>query len=129
MYEIDRKNELNTNQKRAVPALLAYGTVTAAAAALGLGEKTLYRYLENPAFKAELDKAVKGLIDSAGVRLYAGQDAALDTLEDIMESGKREADRRLAAVNWLTFAVKWREIQNVEDRLKALEEAVYGNDK
>ena len=129
MSEIDRKNELNTNQKRAVPALLAYGTVTAAAAALGLGEKTLYRYLENPAFKAELDKAVKGLIDSAGVRLYAGQDAALDTLEDIMESGKREADRRLAAVNWLTFAVKWREIQNVEDRLKALEEAVYGNDK
>ncbi len=129
MSESDRKNELNTNQKRAVPALLAYGTVTAAAAALGLGEKTLYRYLENPNFKAELDKAVKGLIDSAGVRLYAGQDAALDTLEEIMESGKREADRRLAAVNWLTFAVKWREIQNVEDRLKALEEAVYGNDK
>jgi len=122
----DKNNELNPNQKRAIPALLTHGSVAAAAETLGLSEKTLYRYLENETFKRALNFAVKGLIDSAGVRLAAGQDGALDTLETIMYNARRDSDRRLAAVNWLTFAVKWRELENVEGRLARLEELVFG---
>jgi hypothetical protein len=34
-------------------------------------------------------------------------------------------NKRLAAVAWLNFALKWRELRNIEDRIAALEEEIY----
>ena len=119
---------LSANQKRALAALIEHKTVTAAAEAVGLTRKTIYQYLQDPAFRAALTNAERGLIDGAGVRLLAGQEQALDTLEALM--GDRDAtNRRLAAVAWLNYALKWRELRNIEDRLGELEKAVFDDHK
>jgi len=57
--------KLNTNQRNAIAALLTHGTVEAAAGACGLTSRTLYNYLANDAFTAELQKRQDAIL--AGV--------------------------------------------------------------
>ena len=45
---------LSTNKRKAIIALLANPTIGKAAAACGLGERTLNRYLADDDFRAEL---------------------------------------------------------------------------
>jgi len=129
MSENVMKKELNTNQKRALVALLEHGTVRGAAAAVGLAEKTIYRYLQDETFKTALNSAVVGLISAAGVRLYSGQDNALETLAEIMEHGKRDSDRRLAAANWLTFVYRHLEMAELKDEIEWIKERLNGIEK
>ena len=120
------ENVLTRNQKRSVAALLENRTVSGAAAAVGLNEKTLRRYLEIPDFRRVLARAEMDAIDEAGRRLIAGQPEALDTLHDLMTDAESENVRRLATVAWLDFTLRWRELKNIEERLTSLEVAVYG---
>jgi len=112
--------DLNTNQKRALVALLENGTVTGAAAAVGLSEKTIYRYLHDENFTRELDKSIRGLLSAAGVTLYSGTETALKTLAGIMNHARRDSDRRLAAANWLTFVYKHREFNDIENQISEI---------
>ena len=117
--------KLSANKKRAIRALLEQKTITAAADQVGITRKTIYEYLRDPIFRAELQNAESGLIDGAGVRLLGGQEKALDTLEGLMDDDD-PTNKRLAAVAWLNFALKWRELRNIEERLTALEAALNG---
>jgi len=56
---------LNRNQRKALAALLTHGTVREAAGACGLAERTLYGYLADDAFTAELQKRQDAIL--AGV--------------------------------------------------------------
>jgi hypothetical protein len=116
---------LSRNQRRAIAALLQHRTITAAAAAIGLNEKTVRRYLENLDFQQALTQAESDTIDEAGRRLLSGQDQALDALEDLILGAEKESDRRLAAKDWLSFTLAFRELKNDETRLAVLEEVVY----
>ena len=116
---------LNRNQKRAIAALLKHRTITAAAAAIGLNDRTIYRYLEDPVFKQALTQAESDLINEAGRRLISGQDAALDALQELISAAEKDSDRRLAAQAWLDFCLRWRELKNIESRLAVLEAVIY----
>jgi hypothetical protein len=116
---------LSRNQRRALAAILANRTITEAAQACGLSEKTLYRYCENPAFRAALSSAEMATIDQAGRILLDGQFSALATLNDIRRNGQRDSDRRLAAQAWMDLTLRWRELRNVEQRITDLEAALY----
>ena len=119
-----KKDTLSRNQARALAALLEHRTVSKAAEIAGLSRKTIYKYLENENFRSELTKAESGLIGAAVTWLLAGQESALRTLEAIVTSGD-VTNRRLAAIAWLNFVIKYRELRNVEERLTALEERVF----
>jgi hypothetical protein len=120
-------SELTTRQRRGIAALLTEPDVKAAAQAAGVGYRTLMRWLaELPEFRAALTQAEGETIDAAGRRLLAGQDSALNVLAEIMDNhDNRPGDRRQAAAAWLDFALRWRELRNVEQRLTELESAVY----
>lgn len=117
---------LNRNQKCAIAALLKHRTITAAAAAIGLNDRTIYRYLEDSAFRQVLTQAESELIDEAGRRLISGQDGALDALQELISNAEKDSDRRLAAKDWLSFTLAFRELKNIETRLGILEAALYG---
>ena len=121
------EEKLTRNQVRAIAALIEHRSITAAADAIGITDRTIYRYLEDASFRQELTKAEKGLIDSAGIRLLGGQDKALQALEDLIASNNL-TNKRLAAVTWLNYVLKWRELRNVEDRLAELERRVFGHE-
>jgi hypothetical protein len=118
------ENVLTSRQRKALAALLTNKTVSAAAEACGLAEKTLHRFLAIPAFRAALTQAETLTIDEAGRRLLSGQTQALDTLEGLINGALKESDQRLAAVAWMDLVLRWHELRNMEERLSALEEAV-----
>lgn len=122
------KDTLTRNQRRALAALLANRTVTAAAEVIGLRDRQIYRYLELPAFRAALAQAEAEQLNEAGRRLLAGQGRALDTLEEIIEDGAKDSDRRQAAATWLDFMFRYRDLAVLEQRLSELEQAVYHGD-
>ena len=118
-------NELTTRQKKAIAALLSQPDAKAAAKRARVGYRTIMRWLaENEQFKRALTKAEGAAIDEAGRLLLTGQKAALKTLYELMTGGQSENTRRLAAVAWVDFALRYRDIWNFEERLQAIEQKV-----
>lgn len=116
---------LTTNQKKAIRALLASPTIRSAAQACGLNEKTVARYLKQPAFRAALNAAEGDLLDSATRRLIAALAANIDTMEAVRDDTDAPSGVRLRAAQVATEqAGRLRELRNVEDRLAALEAAI-----
>ena len=120
----DGDAELRPAMYSALSALLAGMTQPEAAEAAGVSPRTIARWLERPEFRAALRKAgnaitgdvIHGILD----RVTAGQELALNVLQDLMLHG-RPGERRAAAACWLST---WRDMQELvgfSDRLAALE--------
>ena len=118
-------SKLSAKQHRAITALLTSKSVTEAATATGQGERTIYRWLSEPAFRQALSAAEGDLIDVATRRLLQLQGGALDTLEALLGDGAdASAGVRLRAAQvTLDHLLKLREMRDIEQRLAALEAA------
>lgn len=121
--------KLPRNQRRAIAALLESRSIVEAAAACRLNEKTLQRYMADPAFKTALLRAESELLDQTTRRLLAGQEKALTTLENLIDGAEKDSDQRLAAVAWLDLSMKLRDLHDIERRLTDLEERAFGTQK
>lgn len=118
---------LTTRQQKAIAALLSARNVAEAAQLAGVGERTLHTWLTQPEFRAAVRHAEGDMLDGAARRLLNLQDSAIDTLTEILTSG-RASDRRLAAQAVLDYLLKLRELRNLDDRLTALEAAIHAKD-
>lgn len=123
------ENSITTKQQKAVAALLSERTIGEAAKRAGVGERTLYTWLADPAFRVALKSAEKNVLDDVTRRLTAGQRLALDTLEKLIQSARHENTRLNACVQWLNLFVKYRDMQDIDQRLTALEAAINDNKK
>lgn len=103
------------------------GSVTAAAAACGVPERTLYRWLNEPAFHAELTAAEGAAIDEATRKLIGAAVTAVETLHAIVADPEASNNVRARAAGLLLDnLLKLRELRNVEQRLEALERGLHG---
>jgi hypothetical protein len=121
--------KLSSDQVQALAALLTEKDVKSAAAKAGCGETTLHRWLKEDAdFKAALKDAEAELIESAVRRLVGVAGDAIGVLVTIMNN-KRAAHgvRVRAAKVVLEQFVRLRELDNLEERIAALEDR--GGDK
>src|ERR1700685_3080143 len=71
-------------QAAAIAALLAEASVSAAAKKIGVGEKTLRRWMELPAFKAAYRAARVDVVEGAAARLQRAAGKAVETLEALL---------------------------------------------
>jgi len=128
---MSEKNELKPNQQRALTAIMESATLGAAAQAAGLNERTLYRYLQDPVFRAELSRREGLIMDLVTRRLLQMSSKALDALEDVLDAPfhRGAGNMRLAAKTVIDSLLKIREMVTTEQRLADLEAAVYGNNK
>lgn len=118
---------LSARQQRAIAALLASKTVSEAASAASVGERSLYRWLaEDQAFRAELARAEGELLATTTRRLLALQGQAIEALEYLLTRGESEGVRLRAAQVALELSLKLREQVSIEQRLQALEQAQQG---
>lgn len=117
---------LTPKQQRAVRALLEHKSVGEAASSIGVGERTLFRWLTDPAFKLALSAAESDLLDAATRRLLALQENAIGTFESLLadDSAASDAVRLRAASAVLDYLLKLRELRDVEHRLTTLEQAM-----
>lgn len=114
---------LSRKQQRAVAALVSEPTVGAAARVAGVGETTLHRWLRQPEF-AEALRAARN--EAFGAALASVQQAAVEavqTLRGVMADPDTPPSSRVAAArSVLDIALKAHDLQEIEERLAALEE-------
>lgn len=117
-----QKETLSPIQIRAIRALLECRNVKVAAKNIGIGRSTLQRWMQSEVFLAALRAAETELIDSTSRSWLAGVESAMTVMYEVMTQGDENSIRLKAAIAWVDNAVKWRELNDLELRVKALED-------
>lgn len=113
---------LTPRQHRAVAALLSCPTISEAAKTAQVSERTLYRWLVNQTFLAELHRQESELINNIARRLVSLADNALRTFQELLDDPQAGSSVRLrAAENVLTHLLRVRELATLEERVSLLE--------
>ena len=111
-------------KEEAIVALLSQQSVELAARVVGIGTRTLLRWLQMPAFKAAYYKARRDAFGQATARLLQGSSLAVSTILRIMlDKDAPTASRLRAAESIVTHAGKAIEIEDIEARVAELERA------
>ena len=126
MSENERVAKITPAQERAISALLSCRTLEDAASAAGVGTATLRRWRDLPAFDAAYKTARLALLESATNALRGATSDAVDALRRALTCGKPAAEIRAAEVI-LTNAYKSAEIEELSERIAALEARLEGN--
>src|SRR5277367_2965856 len=109
-------------QEEAIAALLTQRNVEEAARAIGIGAKTLLRWLKVPEFQAAYRKARRDAYSQSIARLQQGTAAAATTLLKTMIDPTTPASVRVRAAEAIfNHAAKAIEIEDIEARVAALE--------
>jgi len=116
---------LTPRQRAAVAALFQAKTRQEAAEICGVSQSTLYKWLRNPIFKAELLELETETRQTLRRRLSRGAGASLDTIAEIRDDQENPPALRLRAADlWLTHHEKLDDQSDFDRRLTALEERV-----
>ncbi len=119
---------MTPKQHKALQALLTCPTKRAAAAEAGIDEKTLRRYLADPAFQKEYKRAFQSLVTDATREAQKTLSPAIIALKSIMEDEGESAGSRISAArSLLDFGMRLTEISDILDRLTELEEVLKGD--
>jgi hypothetical protein len=104
--------ELSRKQGEAIAALLTTPTISEAASRAGVGERTLFHWLqEDVAFQHVYRQATS---------------VAVKTLEQVMQNTKAPSSSRVSAARAvLEMAFKGAELEHLTVRIEALEQAVH----
>ncbi len=124
MKQTDTPEKFLTGKKlKALDALISYDSIDQACNTCGISRATMYRYLREPLFEKELKAAKRQLINRAILRLQKTCGVAAQTLGEICRDKEATAASRVsAAKEILSNALKALELEDIESRLKALEE-------
>jgi hypothetical protein len=114
---------LTPKQQKAISALLDQPTLKEAAAASSVNESTLWRWLQDEGFQQVYRQARGQLLESTLTALQSASGLAVETLRAVMEDQTAQPSARVSAAKAvLELGLKGREILEVEERLRALEE-------
>ncbi len=117
----DGKSTLTARQAKFLPILLASPTYTQACKAGRVSRDTLYAWLREPAFKAELERQ-RGELVAQGLGLLSQSVVkAVETLVGFLDAGDGRL-RRLAARDILDQHAKFRELDELTRRIETIEE-------
>ena len=121
MGEKVTENDLKPRQVAAIAALLATGKIPDASTAAGVSTKTVYAWLRQDAFKAELRQAESDALRGLARRLAGLGESAADALKDALDSEQNIGVRLRAADLVLSRGPALFELVNLVDRLERLE--------
>ena len=109
---------LTRKQRKAIAALLGRPTVQAAADDVGVARGTIYNWLRQPAFAAELARQEQALHAEAARRLLALNVHADAALLDALRSG--DTDQRLRAAQIIKSAMAQNRELSIEATLTTI---------
>jgi hypothetical protein len=117
-----------TAKQERLALFLASGKgVKAAAAEVGVGERTAHTWLDDPAFDALVGALRRRLLDEAVGRLAGAAAGAVETLVSLSRDGTGSVQVK-AALGILDMLIKVRESIDLEGRVAALEGGTLGSD-
>jgi len=116
-------NGLTARQEKLLSILAGNPNIQAAAKAAGIGRSTVHRWLKEPAFREELTRRRNMALTEAmnSVQAYTAQ--AVEELVKLLGSSN-EWIRRQVCMDVLNCSHKIREVEQIEQRLDAIEKAM-----
>jgi phage terminase small subunit len=117
----DGESKLTARQLKFLPVLLESPTYAAACKAGRVSRDTLYEWLKDPTFKAELERQRDELVAQGFALLSQSVGKAVETLVGLLDTGDGRL-KRLAARDILDQHVKFRELDDLTRRIEAIEE-------
>jgi uncharacterized protein (UPF0147 family) len=133
----DKPTMLESKQEQAITALLADPNIKRAAESLGIGERTLHRWLDDPKFAREFRKARRQAFNITVGLTQKYSSLAVQTLAKIANDSTAPHSARVAAsASLLKFAREAIELDDLAGRLDEVEarlsvkhvENTYGKD-
>lgn len=116
---------LSAKQRRGIISLLEEGTIQAAAESAGVTPKTIYRWMDDPDFRAALRAAEGQLLVLVTARLNDEAAAAVRTLSEMHKDENQPGGVRVRAANYiLNHLLKIRDQREIVERLEALERKI-----
>jgi hypothetical protein len=115
--------QLTEKMQRLIPYIIGAHTVEEGCREAGISTVTYYEYLKDELFAKELKRARDNAVGSAMETLKNAATKAVNELVTLLDS-KDENIRRRAAVDVLAFITKWREFNEIEDRLVQIERVI-----
>ncbi len=107
-------------REQAILTLLTHPTIPEAAAACGVGEATLWRWLQEPEFAERYRAARRQVVEGAIASLQQTATEAATTLKRNLSCGTPSVEVR-AALAILEQAIKGAELLDLAERVAALE--------
>jgi molecular chaperone DnaK (HSP70) len=114
-------NELTTRQSRTIPFIVTSPTIIEGVTKAGITTKTYYQWLEQPEFKAELDRQREEVAQNALDTLTQSLAKAVENLVKLLDNTDNRL-RRLACKDVIEYILKHREIEDLDKRLTAIEQ-------
>lgn len=116
---------MTTKQIKFLSALLQSGKVTEAIKACGISNSTAYRWIEEPEFKAELQKRKTEMLNEVSVKMQFGFSDAVENLLQIIRNPDSSDQVKINAIDCL-FRNARPIIEEVDilNRLQAVEESL-----
>jgi len=123
----DSTGKISRKQEKAIVALLQCNTHGEAAKATGVGEVTLWRWMQEPEFKEAFRNAKRRLLDQAITNLQRATNKAIGALLSVVEDVNAPASARVSgAKTILEMSIKAIQIEELETRLEKLEDVTGG---
>lgn len=119
--------KLKPRQVHALEHLVTGSTIQETSELCNVTERTLYRWLQEPGFKRELNALQLNALEGVSRRLVRLAGDAVNALEDVLQNpGRAGAGVKLRACSVIIESVfKVRELVETETRLNALEGKVF----
>jgi predicted nuclease with RNAse H fold len=115
--------ELTPKQHQAIQALIAQSSIPSAATSAGVSVRSLYRWLDEPAFRLALNTALDMSIDAAARGMVRLTEKAIQVVETALDDTELHPATRLRAADLvLSNMLKLAELRTLAQRVAALED-------
>ena len=118
------KDKLTRRQIHVLLFLISNPTVESAAKQSGVSPKQIFDWLNQPAFRQELENRKNEAVNQAVDRLKATASKACDTLIGLLDHAESESIRHRVAIDLLNMTLKYMEFKDVEQRIRKLEDTI-----
>ncbi|MBU2703184.1 hypothetical protein Ga0466249_004320 [Sporomusaceae bacterium BoRhaA] len=109
----------------AIIALLTTSSIAEAAKQAGIGETTLWRWLQMPEFAKRYKEAKRQAVGQAISKLQQATTIAVDTLKNVMQDNEsKDSARVTAAKTVLELSFKVIELEDLQAKFEELERIV-----
>lgn len=120
-------NDLRSNQRKAIDALLNGKSKQEAADEAGVTLRTVDRWHAEPDFALALSQGGDQVLKGAATRLKASLNTAIDVFQEVMADKKASVPARLRAANMVSnHALRLSEMADLVERLERLERLING---
>ncbi len=118
-----KNSSLSPRQQSALPLIASTSTLAQAARSSGIGESTLYRWLQEPLFREELTRLREESADLAKQELRGVMLRSVSVLAEALEHPDM-AIRLRAARYSMSFAVQISEVEKLRADLQKIEDSI-----